>query len=175
MLIRVHTAMSLDGFSAGPDGWPVLLQMTDFTPNDSYGHGELAAECPAVIMGRTTYEPALGAPSWPWAGRRAYVVTSRPCPAPDGVDVVPCGSVREAVKLALESGLPGDAQVLGGPSTIRECHRLGVVDRLEIEILPLLMGSGLPLFPIGPGLDRLRLIDRFEYADGTIKLCYTLT
>lgn len=41
--------------------------------------------------------------------------------------------------------------VLGGPSTIRAFSELGVVGTLEIQVLPILVGSGLSLFPLGDG------------------------
>ena len=78
---------SLDGFVSTPDGWPVLLSMPAFRGRESYGLPELLAECGAAVMGRTTFEPALGAENWPWPGLEVFVLTSIPLPegAPEGI------------------------------------------------------------------------------------------
>jgi dihydrofolate reductase len=81
MLIRARMGMSADGFVATPDGLPVLLTSAQFEPGTSHGFPEFVARCDAVVMGRSTFLPALGAPSWPWPGRQVYVLTSRPLPA----------------------------------------------------------------------------------------------
>ena len=65
MLIRTRTGVTVDGFVANPDGQPVLLSMPDFRGRPSYGIQELIDDCDAAVMGRTTFLPALKAPSWP--------------------------------------------------------------------------------------------------------------
>jgi dihydrofolate reductase len=168
MAIRVHTSMTLDGFSADTNGWPVLLHMPDFVPGVSYGHEEFFAQCTAVIMGRRTYEPALGAPDWPWPGKKVFVLTSGSVEVPTDQDVTVCAGVDEVL-----AALPaGDAQLLGGPSTIAAFHRAGAVDRFEIVLLPLLLGKGNPLFPLGEDTQPLAFEEQVVYPDGTVKLCY---
>lgn len=172
MLIRVHTGVTLDGFSAGADGWPAVTLVPGFVPGVSHEHPEFFAEIDAVIVGRTTYDYAQPE-HWPWPGKRTYVLTSRPLTPPPGIDVVACDSADQAVKSLRESGFTRDAQLLGGPSAIRAFHAIGAIDRLEIVVLPVLAGTGTPLFPLGPGLERLQLTDRAEYGDGSVKLCYS--
>lgn len=143
-------------------------------PAASYGHPEFFAQCDAVVVGRTTFEPALGAPNWPWPGKRVYVLTGRPMPeTPAGTDVETCsGGPAEVVERLRASGLTGDVHLLGGPGTLRQFYELGLIDRLEILLLPLLLGTGTPLFPLGRKEDRLDLAEHVAYPDGTVKLCY---
>ncbi|HEX5404515.1 MAG TPA: dihydrofolate reductase family protein [Pseudonocardiaceae bacterium] len=173
MLIRLHTAMTLDGFSANADGWPVLAGMPDFVPGVSYGHDEFIQQCEAVMVGRTTFDSGLAAPHWPWPGKRMFVLTTRPVTAPDGVDVVACASAADALDRVRNSGMTGDVHLLGGPSTIAAMYRIGAIDTLEIIILPVLQGTGTPLFPFADTADRLELIERCGYPDGTTKLRFT--
>jgi dihydrofolate reductase len=173
MAIRVHTSMSLDGFSADANGLPALLTMPDFVPGESHGHAEFFRQCDAVIMGRTTFDPALGSPSWPWPGKKVFVLTSRPLTAPAGTDVHPCATPGQLLDELHASDLAGDAQLLGGPSTIRAFHALDAIDRLEIVVLPILLGTGLPLFPLGPDLNRVTFDQETSYPDGAVKLCYS--
>ena len=75
MRIKTHHTLSLDGFSSAPDGWPAITKVTEFKPKESHGIPEFTATTVAVAMGRTTFEPAVGNPWWPWPGRRVYVVS----------------------------------------------------------------------------------------------------
>ena len=58
--IRTRTCVSVDGYVTTPDGWPVQLADPNWSP-EAYGFREFQAGCEAVLMGRTTFEPALGA------------------------------------------------------------------------------------------------------------------
>ena len=176
MKIRAYTAMSVDGFSADAAGWPAPLSMPNFVPGESYGHREFFEQCSAVVMGRRTYEPALGHPSWPWPGKRLYVLTSSRLASPEGVEVVCCdGGPRQVVELLESSGLEGDAQLLGGPTTIRSFHAVDAIDSLEITVLPVLLGCGLPLFPLNAETrGQLKFEEQQAYEDGTVRLTYTI-
>jgi hypothetical protein len=44
----------------------------------SHGYPEFSANCDAVVMGRSAFRPALGAPTWPWAGLQVYVTRVYP-------------------------------------------------------------------------------------------------
>jgi hypothetical protein len=70
MLIKSRMGVSVDGFVATPDGVPALHAMPGFVPGVSHGFPEFIEGCDAVVMGRTTFLPALGAPGWPWPGLR---------------------------------------------------------------------------------------------------------
>jgi dihydrofolate reductase len=58
--------MSLDGYVTTSDGRPVQLVDPTFVPGKSHGFPEFQESCESVLMGRTTFEPALAAGSWPW-------------------------------------------------------------------------------------------------------------
>lgn len=168
--------MSVDGFVATPDGRPALLSMPDFVPGESYGHQEFSAQCAAVVMGRTTFEPALGAPRWPWPGKEVNVLTSRALPpesAAQGAVAATDGPAALLERLRA-ADLDGDVQLLGGPRTIQAFRALGAIDRLELIVLPILLGDGLPLFPSGGSPLPLRLLDRRVFPDGAVELDYEL-
>jgi dihydrofolate reductase len=80
MHIRSRIGVSADGFVATPEGVPTLAVMPGFVPGASHGFPEFIRGCDAVVMGRNTFVPALGAPQWPWPGLQVYVLTSRPLP-----------------------------------------------------------------------------------------------
>jgi hypothetical protein len=88
LMIRTYSGVSLDGFSAMPDGLPAWDAMPTFTP-DSYGLAELADQRAAGVMGRTSFDQGFKdwLRNWPWPGNQIYVLTSRPLPknVPDDV------------------------------------------------------------------------------------------
>jgi dihydrofolate reductase len=87
MKIRTRMSISADGFVTTPNGWPAQLADPGFDP-ESYGFVAFQASCDAVLMGRTTFEPALGADQWPWSNVDVFVLASqRPSGTPDHVVV----------------------------------------------------------------------------------------
>ena len=61
MRILTRMCTSLDGCVATADGLPVQLAFPAWDAG-ALGFYELQERCDAVLMGRTTFEPALGAP-----------------------------------------------------------------------------------------------------------------
>src|SRR5579872_2439123 len=76
MTILTRMCTSLDGHVTTPDGLPVQLAFSGWDAG-ALGFYELQGRCDAVLMGRTTFEPALGAPHWPWGDLGVYVLGSR--------------------------------------------------------------------------------------------------
>ncbi|HWE64690.1 MAG TPA: dihydrofolate reductase family protein [Chloroflexota bacterium] len=174
MLIRARIGVSVDGFIATPDGRPAILAMPDFVPGVSYGHPEFIEQCDAVVMGRTTFEPALQAPRWPWPGKQVYVLTSRPLPAEAPADVIVSnGGASELLEQLRAACLARDVHVLGGSRTIQAFRALGALDRLEILALPILLGDGIPLSPPGTPPLPLQLDGHRTFPGGTIELVYS--
>jgi dihydrofolate reductase len=166
--------VSVDGFVATTEGMPALISMPDFVPGVSHGFPDFIGDCDAVLMGRTTFIPALGAPQWPWERMRVFVMTSRPLPAntPPGVVAI-AGGPEQAVQRLRTRGSDKDVHVVGGPSTIQGLADADALDRLEIVVLPLILGAGVPLSPRGTRSSRLRLLgEPRRHRDGSVELVY---
>jgi dihydrofolate reductase len=102
MLIRSRMGISADGFVATPDGLPTLHVEPSFVPGVSHGFPEFIENCDAVVMGRTTFLPALGGlPGWPWPGLQVYVLTSSPLPDTAPEDVIVGASAPRACPSAV--------------------------------------------------------------------------
>jgi dihydrofolate reductase len=176
MKIRTRMGISIDGFVATADGWPVLLQMPTFTGRESHGQPEFLEGIAAVAMGRTTFEPAIGRDQWPWPGKQVYVLTSRPLPdeVPDDV-IIADGGPEDLLERLRSADLDGDVQLLGGPQTIHSLISLGAVDRLALLLLPILVGKGLPFSPPGSPQLPLTLESQRAFPDGVIELVYSIS
>jgi dihydrofolate reductase len=175
MKIRTHLGVSVDGYVASADGRPALLAMPDFVPGQSYGFPEFIANCDAVVMGRTTFDPALQAPTWPWPGLRVYVLSSRPLPADLPAQVVSASSATELLDLMRGRGSDKDVHLVGGPQTVQAFRQIGALDRLEVVVLPILLGGGLPLSTPGSEPLRLALDSQRTFPDGSVELAYSVT
>ena len=194
MLIRTHIGVSLDGFVATPDGLPTWDAIPTFGPG-SHGIAEFMEQCDAVVMGRSSFDQGFQdwLPNWPWPDKQVYVLTSRPLPAnaPAAGVIASKGGPAGLVKQLREARLARDVQLLGGPRIIQAFLELGALDRLEMVVLPVLLGKGIPLFaieiatfsseawaasqasPSGAASRPLLRLDRHRaFPDGAVELVY---
>src|SRR5438552_14243145 len=120
--------ISLHGCVTTEEGRPVQLADPGFSPQ-SYGFVEFQRTLDAVLMGRTTFEPALTADRWPWPNLDVFVLASRrPSGTPDDVvvDSNPA-SLLERLRMTNQSG---DVHLGGGPRTVETLRALGALDKL---------------------------------------------
>ena len=145
--------MSLDGFVADANG-DVGLLYADFAELAAYpGMPDTIAATGAVVMGRRTFE--MGDPD-SYVGSYEFqvpifVVTTHPPAQPPKQDehltftYVDAG-VTTAIRHARVAAGDRDVQIVGGPAVIREALLEGLVDELHLDVMPVLLGSGLRLF-----------------------------
>jgi dihydrofolate reductase len=172
MKISTHISVSADGYVCGEDGRPAVLSVPTFAGATTLGFPEFLANVDAVVMGRTTFLPALDAPSWPWEDRQVFVLTRRPLPDSTPSHVRSAADPAELVTTMRSAGFAGDVHLVGGPETIRSFAAVGALDRLEIIALPLLLGTGLPLSTPGTPFTRLSLQSHRILEGGCIELSY---
>jgi dihydrofolate reductase len=79
----VFIATSLDGYIARADGGIDWLAMVARVGED-YGYAKFIANVDVLLIGRSTFETAVGFPEWPYAGKRVVVATHRPQPSIHG-------------------------------------------------------------------------------------------
>ncbi len=173
MKIKTHIGVSLDGYISTPDGWPAILTSPDFASGTSHGHPEFIADCGAVVMGRNTFEPALGSPSWPWPGLQVFVLTSRPLPSNAPSDVVSAGTPEELLELMRDADFDGDVHLVGGQQTIEAFRSIGALDSLGLVVLPILIGGGVRLTPEGSAQEPFRLESSRTFPDGSVEHIYS--
>ena len=165
--VRYRVAASLDGFIAGPGGeidWIVHEPTMDFAA--------IYAEVDTVLLGRRTYELTLqpGAPPWP-AGWRVYVF-SRTLHPEDHPAVTVVGADAGAAVAALRAEQGRDIWLFGGGSLFASLLAAGVVDQVEVAVMPVLLGSGVPLAAPEAPRSQLTLISSDVSPSGVVTLCY---
>ncbi|EHM00378.1 RibD domain protein [Acetobacteraceae bacterium AT-5844] len=165
----LYIALSLDGCIATRDGSVGFL---DAFQDADYGYDAFAASVGTVVCGRATYEQVMTFGAWPYTGKRCIVVTRHPLgvDAPPGVEAWHEG-VQALANMLAEA--PGRVWIMGGARLIQAFLLAEALERLELFVMPLLLGGGLPLFPSRGSLSGLKLLESTTYANGVLRLVYT--
>ena len=173
MKIRTHISVSVDGYIATPEGLPTILTAPDFQSGISHGAPEFIATCGAVVMGRSTFLPAVGSSHWPWPNLRVFVLTRQPLPDGTPDHVVSAGDPATLLKLMREADFDGDVHLVGGQQTIQAFREIDALDEIGVVIMPILLGDGLRLTPEKSATKPLQLITSRTFPDGSVEHTYT--
>src|SRR5215216_2550304 len=143
MKASVFIGTSVDGFIARANG------DLDWLPpggGEPHGYDEFMAAVDALVIGRKTFETVLNFDAWPYGEKPVFVLSTRAlAPAPPGAVVERMsGTPADIVSLLAARGIR-HIYVDGG-ITIQGFLRAGLIQRLIITRVPVLIGSGVPLF-----------------------------
>ena len=174
--------VSLDGFVATPDG------DLDWGTVDEELHGwfnDRTREAGALVYGRRLYEVMVA--YWPtadadpaatpvmrefgriWNATPKVVFSTSLDDVPAGWRLIRGDVPGEVARLRDETD--GDLHV-GGPTLAAELVRRGMVDEYRLVVHPVVLGRGLPFFPVLDAPIRLRLIGTRRFATGAALLAY---
>jgi len=167
----VFVGISVDGFIARSDG---SFDFLDAGGNEPHGFEEFWASVDALVMGRKTYETALSFGTWPYGRKPVFVLSTQPlASAPRGAVVEHVSGDPRAIVAQLEARGIQHAYVDGG-LTIQRFLEAGLIDRLTITRVPVLIGTGIPLFgPLSRDL-KLEHVATREFAGGLVQSEYTV-
>ena len=173
--VILYIASSLDGYIARADGavdWLDDLPEQEGTEED-YGYGEFFGNVGTVLMGRVTYEQVLTfGVDYPYPGRAGYVFSgTRAGERDDNVEFVDVADIPGFVAQLKETS-GRDIWLIGGGQLVREFLKLDLIDRMEIFILPVLLGEGISLFPPPAPQRNLELVESRSYNNGMVGLTY---
>jgi dihydrofolate reductase len=148
-----HIAVSLDGHIARPDG---SVDWLAEYPAEAFGFEDFLAGVDAILMGRATYEAVRRLGAWPHPGKPTVVVTSRALPDPPDRVEARGGELGTIVAELEQRGLRR-IWIEGGGQLLRGMLAISRLDVLEIAVIPIVLGNGIPLFPAGAPETKLRL------------------
>ena len=159
-------AASLDGFIAGPNDefdWIVMDPEIDFRA--------LFRRFDTMLMGRRSYEAARRQGGGGMPGLTAYVFSSTLSQA-DCPDAKLSRDPGETVR-SLKAQPGRDIWLFGGGSLFRSLLKLGLVDEVQVAVVPVLLGGGKPLLEPPAERASLRLTKHTLYSrTGTVLLDY---
>jgi dihydrofolate reductase len=170
--VRYVVAASLDGYIAGPNGeydWIPMDPEVDF--------GALYAQFDTVLMGRHSYELMLRTGEAWTPGMETFVFSRTLAPADHPkVRIVSEGYVPLVNRLRSEATPESkDIWLFGGGSLFASLAEAGLVDTVEVAVVPVLLGGGIPLLP--PPATRISLTlqrHRLYAASGIVTLEYAV-
>src|SRR5215207_4085901 len=149
--VRYVVAMSLDGYIAGPNGeadWIIMDPEIDFQA--------LFEQFDAFLLGRKTFESMGGTGGGRQSGVQTLVFsqTLRQQDYPN-VTIVSDNPQQALADLRSKSGK--DIWLFGGGKLFRSLLEAGLVDGVEVSVVPVLLGAGIPLLPLKPASERYKL------------------
>ena len=176
-----YCAQSLDGYIARADD--SIDWLTDYE-----GEFAGASELPlgdsyerfmdgigALVMGSATYAFVEALAEWPYPDHPTWVLTSRDQRVPDGADVRlvygPVGAVHTEV---VASAGGRDVWVVGGGNVASQYAAAGLLDRVEVTVVPVVLGAGKPVFDEELAAPPLQLVSTRPFANGMVELRYTV-
>ena len=182
--LTYYVGTTLDGYIAAPDGavdaFPVDQPVLDFITAESpetlptHGREQLGVTASGtrfdtVVMGRSTYAPALDAGiTSPYAHLRQYVVSTTLAPGDDPEVVAddPLGLVRRLKQQ------PGSGIWLAGGGRLAGAL-LPEIDELVVKLYPVVLGRGIPVIAAERPLpSSFTLVESRTLEGGTTVLTY---
>ncbi len=164
--IRYAVAASLDGYIAGPGGeaeWIVRDPDIDF--------GKLFKEFDTVLLGRRTFEAMIRGGQRSMPGLQTFVF-SRTLRQRDYAEVAIISDQADQILSTLRREPGKDMWLMGGGTLFRSLLQLGMVDTVEVSVVPVLLGAGIPLLPPPACEAKLELVRHKVYESGIVTLQY---
>lgn len=166
--ISIFIAASLDGYIAKENDQLDWLEKFNCFGED-YGFHSFFASIDTLIVGRKTFEPAARAPHWPYPGKKV-IVLSRTLESVGPHAEVYNGNIMD---LILKLQAKGSKHVwIDGGITIAHFLKEKYVDQITVTIVPVLLGSGIPLFLRTGTEQECELLATKTYHSGMIQLTY---
>ena len=166
--VTFGVACSLDNFIARPDH---SVDWLKWTKDVSAITSQYWKTIDTVVMGRKSYDIARNASGEAYRGVKCYVFSRTLPPARHGSTEIladdPAGFVRQL------KSQPGKCIcVMGGGELARELFEADLIDEVGLNIQPVLLGSGIPLFHALPRQIDLELIECREISGGCVYVMY---
>ena len=163
-------AVSLDGFIARANGdvdWLDAFQ----TEQEDYGFNDFINGIDAIIMGRNTYEKGLTFPDWPYTNHNVIVLSRTLQTTQHGVKL--CNNDLPLLLQQLHLENIKHVYIDGG-ITLSQCLKHHLLDHMVISIVPIMLGSGIPLLKNINTEITCHLVSSKTYPNGIVKLRYNL-
>ncbi len=167
--IRYQVAMSLDGYIAGPKG------EYDWITEDKEVDADLAklwTEFDTFLMGRLTFEVAMAGMGLKSFAGMTVVVVSRTMRAEDHPSVTIISELTRDSIQQLRAKAEKDIWLFGGGQLFRALLEMHEVDTVEVGVIPVLLGEGIPLLPPPKMQTSLKLTGQKIYGSGIAMLSY---
>jgi dihydrofolate reductase len=183
MSVVYYAAASLDGYIAESDdslewllGYRGSYEGDDAAP--AQGYDEFYEEVGALVSGSVTYEWVLEhLDEWPYPAKPFWVLSTHEPPKPDGDDVdvrVVGGDVTELFDEMVASARDRKLWVVGGGNVASQFADRGLLDEVWVTVVPVVLGTGKPLFDRRLEGGPMRLQRAIPRASGMVELRFAI-
>ena len=167
----VYIGVSLDGFIARKDGdidWLVTFE----SPEVHKGYSDFVSKIDAVVIGRGTFEKVLSFPGWPYE-RSVFVLSRSLKHIPDSLEgKVKIITMEPKELLHYLSGEGFSNIYVDGGKVIQQFLKEDCITEIIISRVPVLIGTGIPLFGFLERDLKFRHMETRVYSNGLVKSHY---
>jgi len=145
----VFIATSLDGFIARSDGSIDWLNAANAVvpPVEDCGYKAFISAVDTIVMGRNTFEQVLTFGEWPYGDTPVVVMSHRASPLPSNAPQTDTSSQEAPTDLVAKLRAQGKRHLyIDGGITIQSFLSERLINELTITVIPILLGTGKPLF-----------------------------
>ena len=166
--VLYRVAMSLDGYIAGPKGeidWIIMDPEIDF--------GAIISQFDTLLVGRRTFETMVKAGRTTMPGMRT-IVFSRTLEPSQFPGVTVWRDKQNEQLASLRAGAGKDLWLFGGSSLFQSLLGADLVDAVEVSVMPVLLGGGVPFLAFPANAKKLDLTGHKIYKSGIVSLQYAV-
>lgn len=166
--VRYAVACSLDGFIAGPSG-----EFDWITPDPEVDSAQDFSRYDTLLIGRRTFEVmrAHGQPTFPGMKNYIFSRTLKRTDIPES-SILSTTPELTVAELRNQPDNGKDIWLFGGGELFRTLLAARLVDEIELAVIPILLGSGIPLLPPSQRVP-LTLTRHKVYSSGILSLTYS--
>lgn len=162
-----YAAVSLDGFIAGKDGGVAWLDGF-FIPE--LGFHDFIKRVGGIIMGRNTFDKIASFGKWPYGELKGTVASHREMDGSFGPVERTEGTAADIFASA-KAFSPAPHWLVGGADLATQFLEAGLLTRIDLFVIPVLLGEGIPAF-VNKEKASLGLLDSLAYPKGIVRLSY---
>lgn len=177
MKVSVFIATSLDGFIARTDGGIDWLNEanTSVPEGEDCGFQKFMDSVNTLIMGRKTYEQVLSFGEWPYGKTPVVVLSHNPISFPQSVPETVSHSSKSPLDLLNQLTDEEIEHVyVDGGITIQCFLSEGLINEITITTIPVILGSGIPLFASIKNDIKLSHLNTTAYGFGFVQTKYSV-
>jgi dihydrofolate reductase len=164
-----NVAMSLDGYIAKNDGDISFLSAVEKEGED-YGYADFLKSVDTIIVGRKTYDKILSIKFEYPSDKDVYVITHDEKSDHDRIKFYTGSLLKLVSELRIKPGK--NIFCDGGSEIINQLINNNLIDEFIVSVIPIILGSGIPLFKSGIPELTLKLVSCHEFDTGLVQLHY---
>lgn len=169
--VVLFIAQTLDGYIAGPNGELDFLKCVEET-NVDYGYSDFFNSVDVVILGRKTYEKLLSFKIDDlYPGKKIVVLTKGNMHSQNARITFFSGDIKTLIS-DLKKSTTQNIYCDGGSETIFQLLQYNLIDEMNISIIPILIGNGIPLFKKSEFSKNLKLLSVNSFSSGLVLIKY---